>query len=212
MMKDLEQLVAELAADLSTATPAPNPYRLTLELGGAAAVYLAVSLAISGVRPDWIQAIGRPWFVAEIVMLLAIIAAGSLSATLLSFPDFYQKRGLVLVPLWLFVLFLAVMLMAWHADNPPAALPEHNIECTICIALLGIVPTGWTFYIMRQFACTHCQWAGGIATLSAFSIGALWLRLEEANDSIAHVVEWHYLPMLAIGVLGLWIGKRLLKW
>jgi hypothetical protein len=48
--------------------------------------------------------------------------------------------------------------------------------------------------------------------LSAFSVGALWLRLHELNDSISHVVTWHYLPMLAAGAIGLWLGRRLLKW
>ena len=48
--------------------------------------------------------------------------------------------------------------------------------------------------------------------LSAFSVGAIWLRLHEETDSIDHVVVWHYLPMLAIGLIGFWLGKRLLKW
>jgi hypothetical protein len=65
---------------------------------------------------------------------------------------------------------------------------------------------------MRNFASTHYRWAGSIAILSAFSVGALWLRLQEVNDSIVHVIEWHYLPMLAVGVVGLWLGKWLLKW
>ncbi|HTY98673.1 MAG TPA: NrsF family protein, partial [Rhodocyclaceae bacterium] len=61
-------------------------------------------------------------------------------------------------------------------------------------------------------ASTHGRWAGSIAVLAAFSVGALWLRLHEVNDSIAHVVIWHYLPMLAAGSLGFGLGKRLLKW
>ena len=65
---------------------------------------------------------------------------------------------------------------------------------------------------MRKFASTHYHLAGAIALLSAFSVGALWLRLHEVNDSIVHVVEWHYLPMLAVGFIGLWLGKLLLKW
>jgi hypothetical protein len=65
---------------------------------------------------------------------------------------------------------------------------------------------------MRKYASTHSYWAGSIALLFAFSVGALWLRLHEINDSILHVVEWHYLPMLGFGLAGLWLGKTLLKW
>ncbi len=121
-------------------------------------------------------------------------------------------RPLVLAPLWMFALFLVVILFAWLADKPPAALPEHNYQCTSCIVLVALLPSGWTFFTMRKYASTHFRWAGIIAILSAFSVAALWLRLQEVNDSIAHVVEWHYLPMLAFGVVGLWAGKWLLKW
>jgi len=65
---------------------------------------------------------------------------------------------------------------------------------------------------MRKYASTHYRLAGSVALLSAFSVGAMWLRLHEVNDSIAHVIEWHYLPMLAIGLIGLWLGRVVLKW
>jgi hypothetical protein len=43
-------------------------------------------------------------------------------------------------------------------------------------------------------------------------VSALWLRLHEMNDSIIHLIQWHYLPMLAFGLIGLWLGRVLLKW
>ena len=211
-MKDFDLLIAQLADDAPMIEPAPHPYLLSLKWIGAATLYLAISLAVSGVRPDWRQAFGHPWFVAEVVTLLMLFIATSLSAALLSFPDLHQKRAMVFFPLWLFGLFLVVLSFAWSADNPPAALPEHSFQCTLCIFFVALLPTGWTFYAMRKFASTHYQWAGSIAILSAFSVGALWLRLQEVNDSIVHVIEWHYVPMLAIGVVGLWLGKWLLKW
>ena len=211
-MRDVEQLVADLADNAGPVKPAPHPYVLSLKWIIAAAGYLVVSLALSGLRPDLAQALQQPWFIAELVVLLLIFIAGSLGAALLSFPDMYQKRRLALAPLWMFALFVLLMLFAWRADSPPAPLPEHSLLCTTCIVLLALLPAAWTFYTMRKFASTHCRWAGGIAVVSAFSVGALWLRLYEVNDSILHVIEWHYLPMLAFGIIGLWIGKLLLKW
>ena len=211
-MKDFEQLVAELADEASMVKPAPHPYLLSVKLVGAAILYLAVSLAVSGVRHDWVQAISRPWFVAELLALFMIFITASLSASLLSFPDLHQKRRQAFSPLWMFALFLIVVFFAWRADSPAAALPEHTIECTSCIVLMALIPTAWTFYVMRNYASTHGHWAGSVAILAAFSVGALWLRLQESNDSILHVIEWHYLPMLAFAAVGLWMGKWLLKW
>lgn len=211
-MKDFEQLVAKLTDDASIVKPAPHPYLLSLRLIGAATMYLVVALAVSGVRPDWARAVGQPWFVTEIVALFMVFITASLSAALISFPDLHQKRRLVLAPLWMFAVFLVVILLAWLGENPLVALPEHSYQCTSCIFLVALLPAGWTFFTMRKLASTHYRWAGSIAILSAFSVGALWLRLQEVNDSIVHVVEWHYLPMLAFGVVGLWVGKWLLKW
>jgi hypothetical protein len=212
MMKDFDKLVAELADDAAPVKPAPHPYLLSLKWMGAAALYLAVALGVSGLRRDLAHALEQPWFVAELAALLLVFIATALSAALLAFPDLHQKRRLVFAPAWAFALFVLVMALAWRADSPPAPLPVHSFECTLSIVLFSLLPAVWTFYAMRRYASTNYYWAGSVALLSAFSVGALWLRLYEVNDSILHVVEWHYLPMLAAGALGVWLGKLLLKW
>jgi hypothetical protein len=211
-MKDIEQLVEELAADTAPVRPASHPFMQSLKWMGLAAAYLAVSLAISGPRPDLMEKFHEPWFAAEIVALLGIFIATSVSAALLAFPDMHQKPGVAFAPVVMFALFLLVIFFAWRADSPPAPMPEHSFECTLSIILVSLLPAAWVFYAMRRFASTHYRLAGSIVVLSAFSIAALWLRLHEINDSIMHVVEWHYLPMIIFGIAGLWLGKALLRW
>jgi hypothetical protein len=212
MMSNIDDLVAKLAQDAPPVRPAPHPFMLSLQWAGAAAIYLAVALALAGPRPDLVGQFGNPWFVAELAALLGIFIVTSLSAALLAFPDLHQKRLLAYAPALPFLLFIVIMFFAWHADNPPSPLPIHSFQCTLSITLMTLLPAGWTFYSIRRYASTHYRLAGSAALLSAFSIGALWLRLHEATNSIAHVVEWHYLPMLGIGLLGLWLGKVILKW
>jgi hypothetical protein len=211
-MNDIEQLVATLAGDAAPLRPAPHPFVLCLKWMGAAAAYLAVALAVSGLRPDLSLKFQQPWFVAEIACLLGIFVSTSISAALLAFPDLHQKRTAAFAPVLMFALFVLVILFSWHADNPPAPLPTHSFECTISIMLVSLLPAVWTFYSLRKLASTHYRLAGSIALLSAFSVGALWLRLHEVNDSILHLIQWHYLPMLGCGLIGLWLGKLLLKW
>lgn len=211
-MENIDELIAKLAQDKAPVRPAPHPYMLSLKWAAAAAAYLAVSLAISGLRPGLAGKFHEPWFAAEIATLLGIFIATSISAALLAFPDLHQKRRTAFAPIAMFALFLLVIFFAWRADNPPAPLPVHSFECTLSITLVSLLPAAWTFYTMRQYASTHYRLAGGIALLSAFSVGALWLRLHEVNDSIIHLIQWHYLPMLAFGLTGLWLGRALLKW
>ena len=211
-MANIDNLIARLAQDEITVKFAPHPFILSLQWMGAAVIYLAVSLALSGLRPDLLERFHNTWFVAEIAALLGIFIVTSISAALLAFPDLHQKRNLALAPGWMFALFLLTMFFAWRADSPPTSLPIHNFECTLGITLMALLPAVWTFTSMRKYASTHYRLAGSVALLSAFSVGALWLRLHEVNDSIVHVIEWHYLPMLAIGIIGLWLGQRVLKW
>jgi hypothetical protein len=211
-MDNIEQLVATLSKEARAVKPAPHPFLLSLQWTGAAAIYLLVALAVTGLRPELSAKLHNPWLLAELAALLTIFFVTSLSAALLAFPDLHQKRVLAFAPVVPAVIFLIVIFLAWQADTPPAPLPVHSFECTLSITLMTLLPAGWTFYSMRNYASTHYRLAGSVALLSAFSVGALWLRLHEVNDSIVHVVEWHYLPMLAIGLLGLWLGKVLLKW
>lgn len=211
-MGNIEELVDRLARDAAPVKPAPHPLMLSLGWVTGAAVYLVASLWISGLRPDLMQKLHEPWFVAEMFSLALIFIATSLSAATLAFPDLHQMRKAALAPVGLFALFMVIMFFAWRADVPPAPLPVHSFRCTVYIMLFSLLPAAWTFFSMRKFASTHCRWAGSIALLSAFSIGAFWMRLHELNDSIIHVIQWHYLPMLGIGLIGWWLGKRLLKW
>jgi hypothetical protein len=212
MMGNIEELIAKLAQDTAAVKPALHPFMLSAKWIGGALVYLFLSLMLSGLRPDLMSKLHEPWFVAEIAALVCIFIATTLSAALLSFPDMHQMRRAAFAPVITFELFVLVMLLAWRADNPPAPLPVHSFECTASITLFSLLPAVWTFFEMRKFASTHYRWAGCIVLLFAFSTGAIWLRLYEVNDSIMHVIQWHYLPMIAFGVAGLWLGKKILKW
>lgn len=209
-MDNIEKLVDSLARDASPVKSAPHPYTLSLGWAAGAVLYLSLSLWFSGLRTDITQKLHEPWFDAEIAALVLIFITTSLSAAVLAFPDLHQKKKLVLAPIGAFGILLAILFFAWRVDHAP--LPVHSFECTISITLFSLLPAAWTFYFMRKFASTHYRWAGSIALLSAFSTGALWLRLHELNDSIIHVIEWHYLPMLGIGLAGWWLGKACLKW
>ena len=211
-MDNIEQLIKTLSNDATKIQPAPHPYLLTLKWTIVTIAYLSVLLGIFGPRPDFMQAIENQWFVAEILALFSIFVATLVTTSLLAFPDIHQKRAIAFAPILMIGMFLIVIFFAWNADHPPASLPDHTYECTLCIILVSLLPAVWTFYSLRKLASIHYRLAGGLALLSATSIGALWLRLYEVNDSIIHVVEWHYLPMFVIGLIGLWLGEIILKW
>jgi len=211
-MANIDELIGKLAQDNAAVNRAPHPFLLSIEWMIVALFYIAVALMVSGTRHDLWSELHKPWFAAEIAALAGIFVTTCLSAALLAFPDLHQKRQIAWSPVAAFALFILVMFVAWRADSPPSPLPIHSFECTLSITIFSVLPAIWTFYVMRKFASTHYYWAGSIALLSAFSVGAMWLRFHEQTDSIMHVVEWHYLPMMGIAILGRWLGKTILKW
>lgn len=211
-MANIDKLVATLSADARPVRPAPHPYTLWVLGLGAGVTYLALMLVFSGLRPDIMTKLHASWFVVEIVTLVLVFASTSLSTALLAYPDLHQMRRTAYAPAYALGTFVLVMLLSWQADSPLTLLPEHGYQCTLEIILFALPPAVWTLYALRKLASTHYHLAGSIALLSAFSIGALWLRLHEAEDSVTHLMQWHYLPMLACGLFGLWIGRLILKW
>jgi hypothetical protein len=211
-MDNIEQLIAGLSKEAQATKPAPRPLLLGLKWIAIAAAYIVISLIIAGPRPDWALQLHKPWFVAEVALLLGILISTAFSAAILSFPDLHQQRRAAFAPVWIFALFAMTMILSLFADNPPSPPPVHTFECTLNILVFSLLPSAGIFYAMRQFASTHLHLSGIVAVLFAFSTGALWLRVHEQTDSILHLIEWHYLPMIAVAALGWWLGKKILKW
>lgn len=212
MMENIDDLIESLADDAEPVMPAPNPFMTWLKWMGMAAAYIFVALLISGHRHDLAARLHSPLFLAEMATLAGIVCTTALSASLLAFPDLYQRGKIVFLPVIMFAGFALVMFICWEADHPPSPLPVHSYQCTLSISLLSILPMFWIFHALRKQASTHAQWTGVNAVLYAFGIGAIWLRLDEQTNSIVHVLEWHYLPMLAVGLIGLRFGRIFLKW
>lgn len=211
-MGAIDKQIASLVADADSVQPAPSPLRLWLRWMAIALVYIAISLLVLGVRADIMERLHSAMFIAEMGVLIAIVSSTALSASLLAYPDIYQRHRWALTPIFMFVIFVGVIVLAWQADNPPSPLPVHSYQCSLTIAVLSLLPAAWMFYSMRQLASTHWHLAGIVVMLSAFSTGAIILRLSEQTNSIIHVIEWHYLPMIGVASVGVWLGKVLLKW
>jgi hypothetical protein len=211
-MNPMDDLIEQLAQQNQPLALAPPPWRISLEWVAAATLYLLIALLVSGVRADLASQLEQFFFVAEIALLFAIFLSTAFSSALLSFPDLHQKRLWAWLPAVFFGLFALLLLAAQQHDIPPAPQPLHSWQCCASILLMGLLPAAATLFALRRFAPIYRRAAGSTALLFAFSVGATWLRLHEANDSIAHLIEWHYLPMLGVGILGLALGKRVLKW
>lgn len=212
MTHDLNHLIASLAEDVKPARPQATPVKLLLRWLALSLAYVLVVLAFGGLRQDIAIVWASVEFTGEVMLLAAMVLASGYTAVLLSYPDQLQRKGVLYVPVLLFaafVLWVGAALLNEPANTP---LPPHGIECLLCICMYSLVPVVVMVLLLRKQATTHPVLTGAISFLTAFSLGCLALRLSEDTNSIHHLITWHYAPMAGAALIGMLLGRRLLRW
>ncbi len=209
---DTDQLIATLSEDAPVMRPVIGPWRLAVVWIVGVMVYASVFLMILGMRADIMTQWSVPLFALEIGLLLVMVISSGISASLLAFPDMHQKPGLARLPIVFFTMFIALVMYQFLTTYEGIALALHECWCTLYITIYAVIPAAVLFYLTRRAATTNPALTGSVVVLAGFSLGALILRLVEQTDSMAHLVIFHYAPMLAAGVMGLALGRRLLRW
>ncbi len=215
-MKDTETLISQLSSEAALSKPARTPRYWAVRIIAVLAIYSVGIQLFLGLRPDLGMQLTRPFFLLEILLLIALLITTIQASILSMYPDAYQKPEHLALPYGVFVLLcilLAVQLFLPIDPRMVIAPPgSHAMECAICIASVALIPSALLFSIMRKGASIRQFQAGIFAVLCASAIGGLTLRLAESNDSIMHLAYWHYIPTLLFAALGAVLGKQLLKW
>lgn len=211
-MSSTEQLIENLSHDLQPIKVTACPYKLFGKGVGLVLFYIILMLVIVGVRDDIFIKLASPLFLAEIIILAFAIIGSLLSAFFLSFPDICQKKSVLFYPVISLLLFVVIMVMEYINDSSVNVVVEHSIGCVLAIGMLSFIPAIMIFRTIRKQASTYCCTAGFITLLTATSIGAIILRFSEKIDSITHIIGWHYLPLIGFGMIGMLLGKKILKW
>jgi hypothetical protein len=207
-----EELIAQLSADLPDGKRHTSMVRLALRWLLLALAYVALLLTFTDMRSDIAQAVQQVTFWLEVGALLAVVLSTWLSVAVLGYPDLLQRRTFIYLPFVSLLLFSISLILI--ALSPPAVLEPsaHSWRCCWEMLLVGVAPALWVLFVLRTLASTHPGLAGWTLVLHGLAIGALWLRLAESTNSLAHVLTWHYLPMLLVSLCGLWLGRRWLRW
>lgn len=212
----MPDLITKLSGEIKLVKPLGKPMKWIAGLLLVLLIYGIILQIIFGMRVDLAAQFVRPLFVAEIILMFLLLISSVAAAVLTMYPDLYQKSRLLKLPFLFFFLLLAVFVTQFFMpyDNLMVipAITSHKIECTICIFVLALIPSAVMFATIQKGATTIPLQAGLFTTLAASALGYLILRFQEMNDSITHLITWHYLPMLFFAFLGSLIGKWLLKW
>lgn len=214
-MVDTKQLVNDLSRQAAPATMA-RPGVYILRLLAFLVIYSLVMQWLLGFRTDISVQFGRPLFVMELLLLAGLLIASANACVLAMYPDQYQKRYVLRLP-YVFAALIACMMgfQFFMLPDPRMMMPtplSHSIECTQFIAVASLLPAALIFILLKKGATLIPLQAGGLAIMTAWSIGALTLRLAEPIDEIYHLLVWHYIPILGFAIVGALLGRCVLKW
>ena len=85
-------------------------------------------------------------------------------------------------------------------------------RCGGFIAVVGMAFTGWLLYRIRNAAPTRLVSAGAWSAAAAGSAGCFFMHLVCRNENSAHLLIWHFVPLVALGLSGACVAKRALSW
>ena len=215
-MVETTQLIRELSGQVSPVAPV-RPRRYATFLVALLSLYaICAQCWLEGFRPDIVVQLARPLFVVELLLLVAMLASASVASIYAMLPDGAARKTLMRLP-YVFsggmLALVAFQLFVPHDARMVLSEPDsHTHECTQYIAFSALLPAALIFGLLRKGASVMPMQAGMLAVIAAVSLGAITLRLAEANDEITHLLTWHYLPSLFFASLGALVGRYLLRW
>lgn len=204
---DTNELIDALARDLKPVRPLLSPFTRALLFSAVAAALVAlVVIALGGPRTAWGPDAIRD---TELMSLAGLISAAA--AFRLAVPDVRaRKRDIALLGLavmvWAAYCMQALMAPDVHLQAEPAAP-----DCLAGLAALSVLPLSLGLWMVWRACPVWRGLAGAAAWLSAASFAAAGMRFLCANDSLGHLLLWHFMPVLALGAIGAVAGRFLFR-
>jgi hypothetical protein len=207
-----DSLINKLAKDVKPVNKLRHPFIRFLFCILVAGIFVGGSVYFIGIRHDIIDAVDNKAFIAEILAALATGFLSALTANWLAIPDVRQQKWVVWLPFFPLSFFVFMASYQFIIQPIHLAMPEAGAACVLDIIWLISLPAIVLFILLRRAATTHTKMASFMAVLSVLSFGYLCARLVCANDNLPHLLFWHYLPILIIGVFGAVMGSKILRW
>lgn len=203
------ELISELTRNLEPVKKASDPKVSFLKWLSISFLCLGVGLLFFGVREDLHNVIYRFEFSAQLFITLALALLSSFSAFLLSIPD--KKHTLVeALPIATGLLWLAFIAFALASSQDIKGGLGFN--CVKEIITLGVLPAVALFSLLIRAAPLKKSKVGLFVLLSAAGLGAFGTQLICVNDDPLHVLLWHFVPVIGIGLIGIFAGRMLFRW
>jgi len=86
-----------------------------------------------------------------------------------------------------------------------------GFTCLSDIILTSLPTSAVLFFLIRKAAPLKRDKVGFLVLLSGAAYAALGVHFTCIDDSPLHIVMWHLLPVVIVAVIGIFLGRRVLR-
>jgi hypothetical protein len=210
-----DALIERLSQNAEPVSAGMVLHRLSLGVGLGCAASFALMVAWLGIRPDLMTAMstGAYWMKFFYTLLFAISALWTLER--LSRPGTGARMQMILeaLPFAALAAWAAMRLMMAPAQiRMPMLMGSSHLVCPWRIATLALPVFAGVLWSLRGLAPTRPWIAGAAAGLLAGAAGAFIYAFHCDENAAAFVALWYTLGIVAVGALGAFAGRLLLRW
>lgn len=113
-------------------------------------------------------------------------------------------------------IFLIVICLLAITTAAPSVIDSSNMlyhmHCFASMSLFTIPLSVIGFIIFKNHTSTQPGWLGFFILSYSSIIGYFAVRMTCSADAIDHQIYLHILPLIFYGILGVYLGRKLLRW
>lgn len=213
-MSNIDALVQALVSESQPVHRLAPPVERASVWLVAAICFVALVVALVGLRPDLQQKLSEPRYVIEQLAAFgtaAFAAYAAFSSVVPSSPRW--PLVLPLAPLFVWCGSLGVgCLQDWISPDPSGRPFTLDFHCLPAIIVIGSLPAVLMALMIRRGAPIYPRLAVAYGALAAAAIGDAGLRLFHLKDASLMVLVWQAGSVALLTVLAGCCGPRLHHW
>lgn len=212
---ETKELISKLSSDSKVIKPRSS-WSGVLVYCVVFLVSLSLGVFGTGIRDDLSDKIFDPMYTGLIFSSIFGGLCAGILVLLLSIPGqrspIVRKLVFVFSALWLFFLLFSFYQQYTKGVFIAEGMPDKEMKCSELLLLLSMLPGAVLMFLVNKNAPTKYFLCGTlIFTSAAFgSFGAVGVHC--ANDTGYHLLVYHVLPVMFLGVVGLMLGRLILSW
>jgi hypothetical protein len=108
--------------------------------------------------------------------------------------------------------FLIVLAAFPYFFSNAPSLDAEGYRCSLTVAFFALLPAvGFLYFLKNKYAVLQPRRTGYLLGLASGALGAALIALHCPSTESAHLLVWHFLPVLALAVIFSQVAIRVLK-